>query len=288
MNVTIKDCDEFYKILTFCEKFNTDVNINCSENGWYLQCMDSTHTSIVEFKMPVDYFNTFECDKNYVLGLHLKIILKVIKNSCKKKDTVLLLKYDGEKDYVEITIQNNKDKFLCTYNIRLIDISADLVDIPAVDAQYAYQVPCAILKKWKEHVYDIHKASMKFTPAPTGILIESNLDEQNKVAAFEGILPTAFPEKVSGKFNQTINEKNMERIMTLLSFGVDINFRFVKGIPLLTYVTLASGMELKGYYAPKMNDEDVEEEEEIVPERTTKKRILVDEDNENPVAVAAH
>ena len=81
----------------------------------------------------------------------------------------------------------------------------------------------------------------------------------------------------------------MERIMTLLSFGIDINFRFVKGIPLLTYVTLPSGMELKGYYAPKMSDEDVEEEEdEIVPERSNKKRKLVDEDEMNQVAVAVN
>lgn len=290
MNVTIKDCDEFYKILTFCEKFNTDVNVNCSEEGWYLQCMDSTHTAIVEFKMPISYFAHYECDKNYVIGLHLKVVLKVIKNTIKKKDTVLLLKYNEKNDYVEITIQNSKEKFLCTYNIRLIDISADLVEIPTVAPQYGYTVPCSILKKWKEHVYDIHKAPMKFTPAPTGILIESNLDEQNKVAAFEGLQPSAFPEDISShKFNQTINEKNMERIMSLLPFGTEIKFNFVQNIPLLTYVTLSSGMELKGYYAPKMNDdeEEEEEEEEIVPERNNKKRKLLDEEQTGQVPVAA-
>ena len=68
----------FSNVFRYLPVFMDTVNINVTDKGIYMQGMDTSQVCLFELKLNPEWFDTFERDKNYVLGLHCTTFYKVI------------------------------------------------------------------------------------------------------------------------------------------------------------------------------------------------------------------
>ena len=59
------------KVLESIKDLVTDANFDCSQNGFALQAMDSSHVSLVALLLRCDGFEHYRCDRNMTMGMNL-------------------------------------------------------------------------------------------------------------------------------------------------------------------------------------------------------------------------
>lgn len=59
------------KVLESIKDLVTDANFDCSQNGFALQAMDSSHVSLVALLLRSDGFEHYRCDRNMTMGMNL-------------------------------------------------------------------------------------------------------------------------------------------------------------------------------------------------------------------------
>ena len=59
------------KIMESIKDLLTEAIFDCSSTGITLQAMDSSHVSLVSLSMKSDGFDTYRCDRNMSMGIHL-------------------------------------------------------------------------------------------------------------------------------------------------------------------------------------------------------------------------
>lgn len=59
------------KVLESIKDLVTDANFDCSQNGFALQAMDSSHVSLVALLLRNDGFEHYRCDRNITMGMNL-------------------------------------------------------------------------------------------------------------------------------------------------------------------------------------------------------------------------
>ena len=88
--------DAFSGVFRNLPVFMDIVNMNVDKNGIYIQGMDNSHVSLFELNLTNDWFDSFETDIKYVLGIHCATFYKVIQ-CLEDSEQVLKLKYSETK-----------------------------------------------------------------------------------------------------------------------------------------------------------------------------------------------
>lgn len=259
MKLLITNCDEFYKTFQFLEGFTNDVNVVCSAAGMQIQVYNTSLTAIADVFFPRAYFHAYECGTDCVLGISVKLFLKVLKNAYKKDNVSLQISTKGD----DIVLHIEQSSFQCTYTLKTVHIDQEQMQIPEMETFARYEVSTDILKKWKSHLYD--KSPITFTPTAEGITMESRDDMNNTVRIVDAISPEEVKAGEKNWEDISLGWANCVYVFNLLAFGRPIYLKFfMETAPVETYIELDGGVKLKTYIAPRMND-------------SPKKRKLVDE-----------
>lgn len=139
MEVVISDktkFSQFANVFRYLPVFNMElVNINVSIKGIYIQGMDSSQVCLFELNLTNDWFDSFETDKSYVLGIHSLTFYKVIQ-CLEDNEQVMKINYSDE-DFLHIALENsNGSKKINKYfELPLVDIDMEMLDIP--DTNYS-------------------------------------------------------------------------------------------------------------------------------------------------------
>jgi hypothetical protein len=64
------------KVLESIKDLVTDANFDCSNNGFALQAMDSSHVSLVALLLRSDGFEHYRCDRNMTMGMNLSNMVR--------------------------------------------------------------------------------------------------------------------------------------------------------------------------------------------------------------------
>lgn len=111
-------------ILIFISSIVSQLNLDLTEEGIKIKAMDSAHISLINCLIPINLFETYNCDKNYMIGIDLNIMMQILNHL--KADDELIVKFgtDGEiKDSIELIYLNDKyEKF---YEFKLMNIDND-------------------------------------------------------------------------------------------------------------------------------------------------------------------
>ena len=87
-----------------------------------------------------------------------------------------------EVDYMLITVTHNDESYgtvECAYQMKLVEIVADIMDIPNQDVHSQYKLSVNTLKKWKDLLFS--NCPITFTPKEVGLIIESEDDMKHKL-----------------------------------------------------------------------------------------------------------
>ena len=67
------------KLLDAVKDLVTDGNFDCSNTGFGLQAMDTSHVSLVSMMLRSDGFDHYRCDRNISMGMNLVNMAKMLK-----------------------------------------------------------------------------------------------------------------------------------------------------------------------------------------------------------------
>ncbi|KAL2644292.1 hypothetical protein R1flu_011879 [Riccia fluitans] len=246
------------KVLDAIKDLVTDANFDCSESGFSLQAMDSSHVALVALLLRSDGFEHYRCDRNLSMGMNLTNMAKLLK--CAGNDDIITIKADDGGDSVTFIFESpNQDK-ISDFEMKLMDIDSEHLGIPETEYHAIVKMPsqefariCRDLSTIGDTVViSVTKEGVKFST--TGDIGSANIVcRQNK--------------SVDNKDNETAIEMNEP---VSLTFALRYLNSFTKATTLSNTVILSMSKELpivveykiaeighiRFYLAPKIEDED--------------------------------
>merc|ERR1711935_490685 len=245
------------KVLESIKDLVTDANFDCSNNGFALQAMDSSHVSLVALLLRSDGFEHYRCDRNMTMGMNLSNMSKMLK--CAGNDDIITMKADGTGDVVTFMFESPDQDKISDFELKLMDIDSEHLGIP--DTEYAATVKmpsaefariCRDLSSIGDTVtISVSKDGVKF--ATTGDIGQANITCRQNTSV--------------DKDNQTVID--LQEPVTL-TFALRYLNSFTKATPLAPMVQLQMSKELpvvvqyliadmgyvRYYLAPKIEDEE--------------------------------
>ena len=121
--------------------FTEHINITFSDEKMYLQTMDGSRVSIVEMNLPNSWFDEYTINNSAItMGVQANVLFKVL--NCRDKDQTIHLDYEADSDklYIHFTSEK-KQSFDKHFEINLIDLDVELLEIPSFDSNTDISVP---------------------------------------------------------------------------------------------------------------------------------------------------
>ncbi|GFO33143.1 proliferating cell nuclear antigen [Plakobranchus ocellatus] len=92
------------KLMESIKDLLNEAIFDCSSTGITLQAMDSSHVSLVSLSMNSDGFDTYRCDRNLSMGIHLPSLSKIMK--CAGNDDIITMKATDDADMVSLVFES--------------------------------------------------------------------------------------------------------------------------------------------------------------------------------------
>jgi len=127
------------KVLEAIKDLVTNANFDCSSRGLSLQAMDSSHVALVAMMLRADGFEYYRCDRNLSLGIEMKNMSNVLK--CANNDDQCTLKADEGGDSLTFLFDNEKNKKISDFELKLIDIDGEHLGIPEQEYDATVKMP---------------------------------------------------------------------------------------------------------------------------------------------------
>lgn len=119
-----KNSQYIKNILVFISTIVSELNINIDNDGIRIKAMDSGHISLIHSLIPTNLFETFNTDKQYVVGVNLSLMVQILNHLKPKDELIVIFGKNGEiKDSIEVIFLNDKyEKF---YEFKLMNIDGE-------------------------------------------------------------------------------------------------------------------------------------------------------------------
>lgn len=126
----------FQNIKTFTEHLSVSFN----KNKLYFQSTDSANITIFELNIINEWFDEFDVKKDISIGINTSILAKIL--STREKGHSIKVEYtDNEPDNLSIYFDsNNKEILKREFEIPLVDIDTELMQIPVQDTNADIQL----------------------------------------------------------------------------------------------------------------------------------------------------
>jgi len=136
MNISLTEStkvNQFASIMKNLKNFSQDVEFVVSEDGVYTQGMDGSHCCLFEMILKSDWFDKFETDKRYVLGLNCELLSKVL--NCLEQSQKIMMQYTEDRDdlFISLSPNDGESSIVKVFHLPLIDIESNLLEIPETD-----------------------------------------------------------------------------------------------------------------------------------------------------------
>ena len=109
----------------------TDTNIIFDKTGIKILTTDSTKTVLIHMKLEHDKFEDFYCEKELYCGISMLNLHKLIK-TISNHDTLTLYIKKNNTNKLGIRIHNQEKKTQTTYELNLLDIPYEKLELPPV------------------------------------------------------------------------------------------------------------------------------------------------------------
>ena len=145
MNIVITNpqkAEQFGMLFQHVKAFTDHINIVFGKDQMFIQCMDTSHVSIMELYLPSSWFCTYEheFDDAITIGVSSSMLYKIL-NSREKTQLIEISYSQEENDKLFVRMRNpggtpvNKTDFEKHFEIPLMDIDTDTMDIPVIEHQ---------------------------------------------------------------------------------------------------------------------------------------------------------
>jgi len=248
------------KIMESIKDLLTEAIFDCSSTGISLQAMDSSHVSLVALSMKSEGFDTYRCDRNLSMGIHLPSMSKIMR--CAGNDDIITMKAADEADTVSLVFESPNQEKVSDYEMKLIDLDTEHLGIPDTEYSCVVKLPSG---EFQRICRDLSQLGDSVVIACTK----------------EGVKFSASGELGTGNIKLSQNastDKEDEAVVVDMNEAVCLTFAlrylnfFTKATPLSGQVTLSMSQDvplvveykiaelgyLRFYLAPKIEDQEQE------------------------------
>lgn len=166
MNAEIRQASLLKKIIEAVKDLITEANLDCDENGIYLQAMDSSHVSLVTFFLKNNLFERYNCEKSLSLGVNIISMAKILK--CALNDDVLILETSDLSDTLNFRFESIRGHKLSSFELRLMNLDIERLSIPDTEYSCIIEMTCAEFSKVCHDLFTIGD-SIQLTCGKKGI-----------------------------------------------------------------------------------------------------------------------
>ena len=131
LTAVFEESNTFRKIVDSIKELVPQVNFQASPNGISLQAMDSAHVSLVAMNLGADSFKKYRCDQEFVLGINLNDLSKILKMA--SNDDQLSILANSQESYLTIHFENSKKDQESKCQLNLLSIENDNLNIPETE-----------------------------------------------------------------------------------------------------------------------------------------------------------
>ena len=136
--------DRVSRLINIVEAFKElidETTIQCSKDGLSINSMDSSQISLCTMVLYKEAFSVLTCDKPVSIGLSIETLLKILK--CPQNNSSVTLSLEDNSNKLTISFNNPRS----VYNMNLMDISSELLEIPAMKHDSITIMKSQIFKK---------------------------------------------------------------------------------------------------------------------------------------------
>ena len=243
MECKTSNIKEFNSILHLMNNYNENVKFECTKDGIMSQCLADAGTCIVQITIDPLYFTEYNCERDHVICLNIKILHTILKK-CSKEDSLSLKTKDN---ILVMTIFN--DSNVTTYEIKMIDLDQDLLEIPELEYNLSCMIHATVLKTWKDMI-EITGESINFQPKENVLEITSQSDNHT-MKRLEKMEFITYNEPGSFK----LSHKSMSMICSMLMFKKDICLSYQNNTPIQLSFDL-DNIKIESWFAPMVDMEE--------------------------------
>jgi proliferating cell nuclear antigen len=140
MNIVIKQSHKaecFAALFQHIKSFTEHINIMFEKERMYVQSMDTSHISIFEISLPAEWFDEYTLDdeSTITIGISSSILFRVLNTRDKNQEINLVLSSNSNDKLSVHFTGENKSEFDKHFELSLMDIENECLQIPAIDYQ---------------------------------------------------------------------------------------------------------------------------------------------------------
>lgn len=106
-----------------------DINIYFDKDGMRILTLDTARVALVDFELQSDNFEEYECGEPVVAGVNVTNMFKLLKTI---SNTDTLSMELNNRDNIKITIENSAKKSCTKFELKLLDIDEDHIEVPDI------------------------------------------------------------------------------------------------------------------------------------------------------------
>ena len=126
--------NQFSLIFKNLKNISQDVEMHITSEKMYIQGMDAGHVCLFELELKKYWFNKYEfTGENLNLGVNCEILHKIINCKSEYQNITLKTKKACERLIIELTPQEGQTGITKVFEIPLIDIESELLEVPDVE-----------------------------------------------------------------------------------------------------------------------------------------------------------
>jgi proliferating cell nuclear antigen len=134
----------FATLFQHMKLFAECMNIYFNTEDVFIQAMDPSHVSVIEIKLPREWFDEYNVTTNTMIGINTHILFKVL-NIREKSHTLRLNLDPNNDDRLEINlVSEDTSVYNRNFVIPLIDIDSEVMGIPEMEYQAELSFPSVI------------------------------------------------------------------------------------------------------------------------------------------------
>lgn len=251
-------CEQFCAMFQHIKFMTEHINLVFEKKQIYIQCIDNSHVAIMELRIPDAWFSRYDhsAAANITIGINVVLFHRILA-SREKNQQIHLLFAEGEDTLAFHLTSENKTEFDKHFEMPLIDVDAEIMEIPVIDYQ-------AELSLSSSHFYGlVHQLkmfgdTMDIQCSEDRIMLASHSPNQGKMFVEINIDDlSAFAIEENGKLDLSFSLGYLNNIMQYHKLAKEVEIGFSDSTPMKVKFGLASDppLDLVFYLAPKVSDD---------------------------------
>ena len=245
----------FATLFQHMKLFTECMNIYFNTDDVFIQAMDPSHVSVIEIKLPREWFDEYNVTRNTMIGINTHILFKVL-NIREKSHTLRLNLDPNNDDKLEINlVSEDTSVYNRNFAIPLIDIDSELMGIPEMEYQAELSFPSVIFSTLIDQ--------MKIFGETLSILCSEEKVEMNSESIDTGKMFVNIPIDDLNSFaieedetlNMSFSLTHLKNICLYSKISKEVEVYLKKDFPIkLLYTLDHKDAKAMFYLAPKIDD----------------------------------